>query len=295
MWKRKFVLRDEGGEAGAGAGGAPTDWRAALPEDIRTSPALKDVKDVGALAKNYLEAQSSLGRSIRMPSKEAGDEDRAAFRAKLLEQGAEFGVIAVPSDGEDDAPFYTALGRPAEATEYEVPTIDGQGMQLDETEVNQFRSIAHGAGVSKKQFKKVVEGMAKARLESALAAKDVQDKGMAELKTEWGEAFTERQTQVGKMLELQKAPAALQAAFKSGKVDAASARWLYDVLSSFGDEPIELTQQGKRGGSSLITQTEALERVDEIEKKIRDMNPGSPEYEGLVQRRIQLLAKAYPD
>ena len=48
------------------------DWRASLPEDIRGAKALESVKDVDSLAKQFLDAQSHIGNSIRITSEEAG-------------------------------------------------------------------------------------------------------------------------------------------------------------------------------------------------------------------------------
>lgn len=74
-------------------------------------------------------------------------------------------------------------------------------------------------------------------------------------------------------------------------MDAASTRWLYAVMNALGDEAIEMQTQGK-GSGTRITADEALARVAEVEARIAKMQPGDPDYDGLLQRRIQLLETA---
>lgn len=279
-------------EAPAAPAQGAVDWKASLPDDIKTAPALKDVKDVGSLAKSFLEAQGALGRSLRLPSKEAGEADRKAFRQRVLELGKDYGVVALPGEGEDATGFYAAAGRPAKPEEYEVPDGKDLGVEFDQTEANQFRAIAHEAGLSKKQFKGIVDKMARTRAAAALTAKNAADAAQAELKGEWGEAYDARIADTARRLELHGAPPALIAAWKNGRVDAGSARWLHAVMDAFGDEPTELQKQGKRPGGTTLTPEEAMARVEEVENRMKNMQPGDPEYPALVQRRVQLIERA---
>ena len=236
-----------------------------------------------------------LGNAIRMPSKEAGAEDRVAFKKRLLEVGKNHGVVALPGEGEDDTPLYRALGAPEKPEGYELPDVQVDGLQFDPSEADLFRGVAHQAGVTNKQFKKIVSGMAKARESGALEAKTGFEKGLTALKTEWGQAYDQRMGEVTKMLETHGAPAGLKAAWGTGRVEASSAKWLYEVLSAFGGEPGELRRQGKGDGSVKLTPAEALERVGEVEKRLHKMNAGDPEYDVLVKRRVELMGLAYPE
>ena len=70
--KNRFVLMEEapGGE-GAAAGGTVetvTDWRDSLPQEMRDSPVIKDIPDLGTLVKNYENTKSMVGNSIRLPT-----------------------------------------------------------------------------------------------------------------------------------------------------------------------------------------------------------------------------------
>lgn len=92
-----------GGAGGAGAtgGGAPDpllggaggaggtkfaegDWRNSLPEDIRSHTSFQDIKDVGALAKSFIHAQSMVGKDkIAIPTDKSTPEEWAAFHTRL--------------------------------------------------------------------------------------------------------------------------------------------------------------------------------------------------------------------
>jgi hypothetical protein len=278
-------------EAQAAAAAAP-DWRAGLPDDVKAAPALKDIADVGTLAKNYLEAQGALGRSLRLPSKEAGDADRKAFRAKVLELGKDYGVAALPAEGEDPSAFYALLGRPGKPEEYEVPDGKAAGVEFDPGEAQQFKAIAHAAGLTKRQFNKIIGDMSKSRVDAAVAQRAAADAAAAELKAEWGEAYEPRLADTARRLEMHGAPPALVSAWKGGKIDAGSARWLHAMMSALGDEPAELQNQGKRPNGNALAPEEAMARVEEIEKRLQAMSPSDPDYQGLVQRRVQLIERA---
>jgi len=269
------------------------DWRASLPDDLKGAPALKDVKDVGMLAKNYLEAQSALGGSLRIPSKEATPEQRAEFRKKILEQGSSFGVTALPQDGEDDAPFFKSLGHPEKPDAYLYEDAPPADVEIDDEEIVRLREVAHKAKLTPKQFKAFVSNMLEAQAPLVRDQKNARARADAELKKEWGEAYDTRRAQVGNLLKEHKAPDLVVNGFESGMMDPASVKWLYGILSGYG-ETTELTNQGKGGNSTRLTPAEALARVEEVEAQIAKLNPGDPEYQTLVQRRVSLMEKAYP-
>ncbi len=63
---------------------APADWRSGLPEDIRNDPSLADIKDVGAMAKSYINGQKLIGKNrISLPGEGATDEEWSAFHSQL--------------------------------------------------------------------------------------------------------------------------------------------------------------------------------------------------------------------
>lgn len=270
------------------------DWRTSLSEELRTAPALQSFKDINGLTKSYLEAQSALGASLRFPSKEAGPEDRAAFRQKLLERGKDYGVTLMPGDdpAEQEA-FYKSLGVPESEDGYEMPDIEGDDeVHFDPTEAIALRSKAKELGLTTKQYKGIVEAAAKGRMEQArqdvLAARE----GQKALRGEWGEAYDTRMGHLQQFLELNDAPRGLIEVVKQGTIDAHSAKWLYNIVESFGGEAAEISGQGKTSDRAVLTPHEALARADELFNRLQNMNPGDPEYVELSKKRVDYIRRA---
>lgn len=271
-----------------------TDWRTSLSEDLRGAPALQSFKDINGLSKSYLEAQSMLGSSLRFPSKEAGAEDIAAFRAKVLERGKDYGITMMPGDSpEEQAKFYAALGVPDNEDGYELPEIAGDDdVSFDPTEAMLLRSTAKELGLTKKQYKGLVEVAAKGRMEAARGEVQAVREAQRQLKTEWGEAFDQRMHGLTEFLSMNGAPAGLVDAVKGGNIDPGSAKWLYGIMEAMGGEASEITNQGKTGQNSIITPSEANDRAEEIFRKMQDMNPGSAEYQELMKKRVDYIRRA---
>jgi hypothetical protein len=69
-------------------------WKAALPPDLQQHEALTDIKEVKDLGSKYVELAGKSKNALFVPSADAKDEEKAAFRAKVNE------VRGVP-DAED--------------------------------------------------------------------------------------------------------------------------------------------------------------------------------------------------
>ena len=269
------------------------NWREQLPEDMRMAPALQSFNDLSSMAKSYLEAQTRLGNSIRVPSHEAGDEDRAAFRKRILEVGADYGVTAIPGEDETEREaFYRSMGVPDDAEGYEIPTLEDPDVNVDMSEAATLRAKAKELGMTKKQYGEFVKAAAQGRLEAAKGAMQRRDAEHATLHKEWGQAYEQRFNQIERFLDINGAPKLLQQAVKGRQVDAETSRWLHGMMESLGGETSEIAAQGKGGNGASLTPAEALDRMSEIEKRMDSVSPGSEEYQSLIKRRVELMRVA---
>lgn len=120
---------DESGKvADPGSGGdKAVDVFAALDQDTRGWLQKKGYADVSALAKGALEGEKLIGSSIRVPGKDATQEERDAFLNKL--------------------------GRPekAEGYEYTPPKELPEGLPYDGEKANAFKALSHKLGLTKDQ------------------------------------------------------------------------------------------------------------------------------------------------
>jgi hypothetical protein len=157
-------------------GGA--DFAALLPEDLRENPSLKDFKDVGSLAKSYLDTKTKIGGMTTVPAADAGAEA--------------WGKL------------YDRLGRPETADKYELKLPEVQGQTFSPEAMKAFRDHAHETGLTSKQaqanmdwYMKVFQGQVEA---SSAALAEAAGASVSELRKEWGGEYDKNMGQVDRAL-----------------------------------------------------------------------------------------------
>ena len=230
-----------------------TDWRESLPEDIRGNAALANVKDVGDLANQFVNAQSFLGSSIRIPSENASDEDRQKFYDKVLNHAPNL----MPKPNKDDpaavAAVYAALGRPADPDSYAL-----EGAELSP----EMKKAAHDAGLTPDQFAQVYKQFVLPSLNANAAHLAEVKQGRDALAQEWGYAFQTKEQTAQALLEKTGAPSQLIEAAKKGQLNADTLRWVDQLATSIGREGLDLVNHGQGGGR--MTPAEAKAQISEI-------------------------------
>lgn len=142
-----------------------SDWRAALPDDLKNEPSLQVFKDPYALAKSYVHAQKQIGAD------------------KIVLPNPKY------ETAEDWNQIYDKLGRPESPDKYELKVDE----KMDSKFVEGFKEAAHKTGLRPQQ----VEGLFGWYQEQATVMQQEQekhqelerDKVLTELKNEWGKAF----------------------------------------------------------------------------------------------------------
>ena len=175
----------EAGDTGGDVGGASpeqvsatdiqpadvgADWRDSLDPTIRAS---LDVDSLEDLAKGYVNAQSMIGGSIRIPGKEAGQADWDKFYDRFKD------VPGLTRYNPDDlSTLYEAAGRPPDHKGYGL-----EGVSED------FLKVAHEAGLNRQQVEALVNHDTAVNEVHAAADAEVVEHGINTLKQEWGLAF----------------------------------------------------------------------------------------------------------
>ena len=240
--------------AGDEAGGEDRTWLEQLPEDIRGNSVFENVKDVSDLASQFVNAQSFLGSSIRIPSENAGEEDTQKFYDKVLKHAPNLMPVPNTEDEAAVAAIMAKLGRPADADTY---VIDGAELSPE------MKKAAHEAGLTQDQFAKVFNSFVKPTLESNAAHQASVKQGREELAKEWGYAFQTKEQTAQALLEKTGAPAALIEAAKKGELNAETLRWADSLATSIGREGLDLVNHGG-GGGGRMTPSEARAQAQEI-------------------------------
>jgi hypothetical protein len=242
---------------------------------------LKDIKDVGALSQSYIDAQSTMGASIRIPGQDAGADALTAFHAKLAEKVP--GLIPMPDseNAEQMTALYKRMGRPDEAIGYEHP----EG--VDATQMHDFATLSHGLGLTKTQYKGIMEAV------QGFTAKQIEENvetlnaGTRALKQEWGIVYEDNIKFVDSVMKLTSAPASMMEMAASGNLPAEATKWLYDIGKQLGTEGINFN---KDESTTRLAPSEAASRSAEImaDRKGPYWDASHPQHREFVNRVVDL-------
>lgn len=257
------------------------DWRAALPEELRSAPSLKDYKDVASLAKSHVEAQKMIGSSIRPPGPDATPEAKAEFLGKFTKQYPEL------VNSKDENALLAALGTPQDPKEY-APAKD---LELPEAVVEQVRGYAKQMGLTRKQ----ADGLFKAEAARHAQQQELISTSQKELKGEWGAALEGRTQLAAAAAEKMGFPPAALDIIKSGKGSASEVKAFYNMAKALGlDRPGNELATQPGGTSGKMTPDEARERLREIRGRKEYWQPGinPAEHQRLVKKVVELTEVA---
>jgi hypothetical protein len=248
---------------------------------LKVHKTLADVKDVPSLAKQFVDAQSLLGNSIRIPSEDAGEEDRRKFHDKLVEKVPGLIPTPNPEDKEAMSALFKRMGRPDAPEQYEVP----EG--VDATKVSDFAKTAHGLGLSKSQFKAILT-----EINTAAGTRQEQqtEAHLAEiraLKQEWGIVYEDNIQLVNSVMKGTGAPKEILEMAADNKLPANALKWLYNIGKQLGTEGINFK---KDESTTRLSPAEAQIRVGEImdDHKGPYWDASHPAHQATVQRVIDL-------
>lgn len=144
-----------GAGAGSGAGGgAAQDWRASLPEEIRSEESIKNFKDIADLTKGFIETKKLVGSATKIPKADAKPEEWDAFAVKL--------------------------GRPESADKYEIKVPDGAKWD-DATDVG-IKGLFFKVGLPPRQAQALVDGYSAMQTAQLAAYAKSLEGGVEELK-----------------------------------------------------------------------------------------------------------------
>jgi len=260
-------VEGNGSPAGESTAEPITDWKQALPEEIRETPAIQNFKTPADLAKSYLHQQKFIGKE----------------------------KLPVPKDETDKEAWdivYDRLGRPSKPEGYELPKMDNiRTDALGPKEyVDDFKKFAHSIGLTNRQVSELYKWNAELGTnilnKRDEAYQEAMLKGETQLRREWGDAFPEK-------LELAKQ--AFRAFVPKEKINFFETSGLGndpDFIKMFAGIAMKMSEASVQGASKNLTLTPY-----EAKKEIMDMlsNPKSPlnisdhpEHNAAVERRIQL-------
>lgn len=176
-----------------------TSWIDQISEDYRDS--FKDYKSLDDVAKSYKSLEAMVGNSVRIPTEGASKEQMDEFYSKLTTIP---GVTRLPNpeDPESMNQFYQSLGRPETSEGYKLEL--GEGVEIDESAMKNFKDLAHSIGLTNEQANKLAEfesARYKAYEENLTESRIEAEKI---LKEEWGNDYNARLTGAKEVINLYK-------------------------------------------------------------------------------------------
>ena len=247
---------DEGDKGGSG------EWQQQLPENVQSWDEVTKADSSEKFWNQMTDMRSHLGQSIRIPSKEAGDEDWSTFHGKLKE--------AVPTlinrpdltDADQASQFYGSLGRPENPVDYTMPDFDTDET-LDMTQAESFREIAYSEGLSQQQFNNIIKKFTTTNLENHAFTQEKMKADQEALQKDWGFAYDKNNGVVKNFLNQAGAPEGVKKIFESGVMDSVSRKWFLDLATKMGGEDNNFSID-RNASTGKFTPDEATKRISEI-------------------------------
>lgn len=250
-----------------------TDWRTSLPEDIRGEKVWdsikgKDVAEVFPIvAKNYVNGQKLIGKSIQVPGEKATPQEIAAYREKT--------------------------GVPASPDKYDLTLGEEVAGYMDPGLIDGFRSTAHKLGVPQTAAKALLEWYA-GNVANQVATQFGETKEtVAGLKTAWGGAFDRNMTMAKRACIELGGQELLDTMDRTGLGNSAV------IIKMFAKMGAIMAEDG-----IVPSEVEGVTGADEAMKKIAAVNADrkhpyfdkySPGHEEAVKEMTNLFQIAYPN
>lgn len=236
-----------------------------VSDEYKDSTIIKETPDVNAMVKQFIDQQTHLGNSLRLPSEHASDDDRKAFATKVMEKVPS--LMFKPDGAKDDELqlIYKSLGKPEAADKY---ALD-EGLEVNEETLKGLSELAFGLNLNNTQLSGVIKHMVDMEANLTAAEKVTAETDAAILTKDWGSAKDQKVAAVVKLAEATKAPAGLIAALKEGGANSDTYKWLDGIATALtGGEGINFDNNDSTPTGSL-TPTEAKHQISEIMSNIK--------------------------
>ena len=264
-----------------------SDWREVIPKEVKEWDEFKNSDTPEKFFDQMSHMRSMMGKSIRVPSEEAGEETWNEFYGKLESKAPD--LMRKPNIDDDAAmeQTYRSLGKPDTPAKYDLPEFDD--FEIPESRASQLKEYAHKANLTKKQFKALASDLLGFDKQIVDKTTDQVNQARAALSDEWGDAFEQRFSLAQKMAESSGAPESLMTAIKEKKIDADTMRWLFNMSK-------QMTVEGR----PMATVDDLVEAPADIQGRIDDMmnnqahpywDSSHPQHKKAVDTMIQLRRK----
>lgn len=263
----------------------PQEILETIPEEYRENETLSRFNDIGDLAKSYVELRNKQGRSITIPGKDAGEEDRKSFLESLINNAPELMRKPDFADSEQAEEFWRTLGKPDSVEKYPLP----DDVEFPDEVIEKMRTFAYESNQTPDQFKTWVSKMYEDHKSTQEILTGKSEEELHQLKQKWGVTFEDRVRAAEKINEK-----FFNREF--GDLTPRDIEALYEISSAMTGKGAPAANQ-EPGQSTGMTPEEARERIEEINRRVFDPNSGldALEKKRLINKTIDLKKKYLPE
>ena len=237
-----------------------SEFLESLPEGLREAPFLAKAENAEAALQELQNASQFMGNSIRIPTDQSSDEEKAAFRLKAMEKIP--GLTSIPESDDIDGvvAMLKTLGMPDDPATYEIDLPEGRQLPTD---FESMQKLAHKWGMTKAQFKGMMSEMSSDQWSKVDQSEEARKTDLDGLDVEWGAATATNKAIIDNFLSKSSAPQSIIDAVKDGQMNATDMRWLHSVAKGVQGGTLELAPQDNRS-EGAVSPEEATAQIQEI-------------------------------
>lgn len=248
-----------------------------LPESYLTANVLTEAKDLPSLAKQLVDYQRMSGEQIRVPGKDASNEDWTSFTQKLTGKGA--------LDAEQvQAAFLKALGTPDDKDGYSLkPEQLPEGLQWDDDAEKFWKEKFHELKIPAKAASELMNAFIGREADKGAAAVRAKEERQAAIEAEFGQAL---EAKLSKIMNVANTYGGEEAVALMKTADVTTLKMMAKIAEQFdvqGDG--EFNSQGER---VMISPQEAEAQLRDVTKKLLDPNIMGKERQELMDKSVRL-------
>jgi len=245
---------------------SPTpDWFESLPGDLQAEGSLKNFKGkpIVELAKSLVSAQKLVGSSIRVPGKDAKDDEKVKFRETL----------------------HGHLGRPSKAEEYKATINAGKDATVDTDFVKVVHGWAYKYGVPDQGVQELFDSYVVNASKHAIDSQKQYEDAVKMAQDEWGAAAPRHLANVKRLLDTTAGPEVSDLLKKSDVAnDFRVTRWLAGIAEQLGEDSLVMPISEQQ----VADYTRELETIVKGGKDHPYYKKEHPEHDKYVKRVYEL-------
>lgn len=264
----------------------PDGWKDQLPDEIKESGVLDDIKTIDQMATMVVNGRKLQSNQISIPGEDVSPEKRDEFLKDLQSKIPDLVYVGENADLNN---LYDRMGRPKEATEYKLPEIP------DPLKDN-FAGLsvkAHELGVTDKQLIGLTDSILGDYNISLNKQAVIMEESTSAMKKEYGEAYDDRKKSTASFAEKVGFDEQFVEAVKDGIIGLDNMKAFDNLMTGFkspgpriGDEP----------GSDPVHMTpgQAELKLNEIfnNKEHPYWDGASPAHDAAINKVVELTRAA---